>query len=263
MTPEELPSQDPKTFISYIQHDKIPPFPKDNNPQPEDFVDPLQPPEIEQRQEVPLNDLLLNLTEEQQKELVAIIKEDYDNAMRAREAKTWGKRSKDAEDMTFDEKYAGLIDLYEGADEIRPEKWMCARSLKIAQAIVEMAVARLFPMVYNEDTIRWRPVRWTNAEYTQLVNKMMYWVVTVWMKSQKDALLYIRNAAMLGSVFAEAWWKREQKDMDQVQQVPVVGPDGMPMMDQSGQPAVVLRITNIGSWKHFRSKDWLRTLLSL
>jgi len=190
-------------------------------------------------QNIPLDGLLLNLSEEQQKELVAIIKEDYDNAMAAREKRTWGKKSGEGTGLTFDEKYAELIDLYEGADEKRPEQWMCARSLKIAQAIVEMAVARLFPMVYNEDTIRWRPVRSTNKQYVQLVNRMMYWVITVWMKGQRDALLYIRNAAMLGSVFAEAWWKREQRDLDQVQQVPVMGPDGMPLADEMGQPMVV------------------------
>ena len=233
-----------KPSVVYVEHNVPPPL-KDNNPQPEDYVNPQDNPaynlpEPAARQVAPLDDLLLSLTEEQQKELVAIIKEDYRNAMEAREAKTWGKRSNDGLGMTFDEKYAALIDLYEGADEKRPEQWMCARSLKIAQAIVEMAVARLFPMVYNEDTINWRPVRWTNVQYTQLVNKMMFWVVTVWMKSRKDALLYIRNAAMLGTVFAEAWWKREQRDLGQTQQVAVTGPDGQPLQDPTtGAPMVV------------------------
>lgn len=195
------------------------------------------PPE---EQPIPLDGLLLNLSAEQQAELVAIIKEDYRNAIEAREKRSWGKKSGgDGKGLTFDEKYAELIDLYEGADEERPEQWMCARSLKIAQAIIEMAVARLYPMVYNEDTIRWRPVRYTNKQHTQLVNRMMYWVITVWMKGSRDALLYIRNAAMLGSVFAEAWWKREQRDLDQTQQVPVMGPDGMPMMDAMGAPMVI------------------------
>lgn len=213
-----------------------------HGPQPEMYDISIENP-VEQKQEPtkpPLDSLLIQLTPEQQKELVAIIKEDYDNAMAARDKRTWGKKKDNGEGLTFDEKYSELIDLYEGADEVRPEQWMCARSLKIAQAIVEMAVAKLFPMVYNEDTIRWRPVRWTNVQYTQLVNKMMYWVITVWMKSQKDALMYIRNAAMLGSVFAEAWWKREQKDMDQVQKVPILGPDSMPLTDpNTGQPLVV------------------------
>lgn len=212
-----------------------------NNPMPTEYVDPQEPAEsATEPQEPALDDLLLKLTEEQQKELVAIIKEDYDNAMAAREAKTWGKKSNDGTGMNFDDKYAELIDLYEGADEKRPEQWMCARSLKIAQAIVEMAIAKLYPMVYNEDTIRWRPVRWTNVQYTQMVNKMMYWVITVWMKSNKDALAYIRNAVMLGSVFAEPWWKREERDVDNVQKIPVMGPDGQPMMDQNtGQQMVI------------------------
>ncbi|NBK25923.1 MAG: hypothetical protein EOM68_28400 [Spirochaetia bacterium] len=191
------------------------------------------------QEQAPLDPLLLNLTSEQQEELVAIIKEDYRNAMEARDKKTWGKKSGDGTGQNFDEKYADLIDLYEGADEKRPEQWMCARSLKIAQAIVEMAVARLMPMVYNEDTIRWRPVRYTNKQYTQLVNRLMYWVVTVWIKGRQSALQYVRTAAMLGSVFAEAWWKREQKDLDQVEQVPMIGPDGQPMMDEMGQPMSV------------------------
>lgn len=230
-----LPIQDPNKIGSINVT-----VPKDNNPQPTPYIDPLDSTEQPSLpQAAPLDGLLLRLTEEQQTELVAIIKEDYKNAMDAREKRNWGKRSNDGTGLTFDEKFAELIDLYEGADEKRPETWMCARSLKISQAIIEMAVARLFPMVYNEDTIKWRPVRFTNRLYTDLVNKMMFWVVTVWMKSQKDALMYIRNAAMLGSVFAEAWWKREQKDMGHTQQIPVMGPDGQPLMNEQGQPVVV------------------------
>lgn len=190
------------------------------------------------KQTVPLDGLLLNLTAEQQEELVAIIKEDYRNAIEARQKKTWGKKTGDGTGLDFDDKYAELIDLYEGADETRPEKWMCSRSLKIAQAIVEMAVARLFPMIFNEDSIKWKPVRATSKQYVQLVNRMMYWVIMVQMKSRKDALMYIRNAAMLGSVFAEAWWYRKQRHMGE-EQVPVIGPDGQPMMDETGRPVVV------------------------
>jgi hypothetical protein len=40
-------------------------------------------------------------------------------------------------------------------------------------------------------------------------------------------------------VFAEAWWKREQKDLDQTEQVPMIGPDGQPMLDDMGQPMSV------------------------
>ena len=236
------PIQDPNVFNGTL------PMGQPNMAIPEDGVtidleDPLtsadSQPEPATPEAVPLDGLLIQLSEEQQKELVAIIKEDYDNAMAAREKRTWGKRSDDGLGQTFDEKYADLIDLYEGADEKRPEQWMCARSLKIAQAIVEMAVARLMPMVYNEDTLKWRPVRYTNKQYTQLVNKMMYWVIHVWMKGDRTALMYIRNATMLGSVFAEAWWERKQKDMDQKETIPLMGPDGQPMIGQDGRPMVI------------------------
>jgi hypothetical protein len=211
-----------------------------HGPQPTDIpVDTLDTTAVPTPKEVPLDGLLLKLTPDQQAELVAIIKEDYRNAIEARTKKTWGKKSGDGMGVDFDEKYADLIDLYEGADERRPEPWMCARSLKIAQAIVEMAVAKLLPMVYNEDTIKWKPVRYTNRQYTQLVNRMMFWVITTWMKGRKDAQLYTRNAVMLGSVFAEAWWKITKKDMGKTQQVPVVGPDGQPMMNGQGQPVTV------------------------
>lgn len=237
---------------NWFMQDNISPIPvpnvyKGGNPDgaavveaPIDVPPSLQDQQVPQPpQAVPLDGLLLNLSAEQQEELVAIIKEDYKNAMDARQKKSWGKKSGDGMGIDFDEKYADLIDLYEGADEKRPEQWMCARSLKIAQAIVEMAVARLYPMVYNEDTIRWRPVRYTNKQLTQLVNRMMYWIITIQMKGRQTALQYIRNAAMLGSVFAEAWWKITRKDLGKKEQVAVNGPDGQPMMDQAGQPVVV------------------------
>lgn len=240
---QEKTLYDPKQYgVPVGGQAPLPQFPSNNNPQPTAYQIPVDPEENlppTAPPPAPLDGLLLNLTPEQQAELVAIIKEDYKNAMEARDKRSWGKRTSDGLGLTFDEKYAELIDLYEGADEKRPEQWMCGRSLKIAQAIVEMAVARLYPMVYNEDTIKWRPVRFTNRLYTDLVNKMMYWVITVWMKSQKDALLYIRNAAMLGSVFAEAWWKREQKDMDNIQKIPVLDELGNPVMNEQGQPVIV------------------------
>jgi hypothetical protein len=186
-------------------------------------------------QQVPLNPLLLNLTSVQQAELTAIILEDFRNSKEAREKKTWGM-TREKTQYTFDEKMAELYKLYEGDDETRPEPWMCSRSLKIAQAIVEMAVARIFPMVFNEDTLRWKPVRWTNKQYTMLVNRMMFWVLMVWMKVRHDSLMYVRNAAMTGSVCAEAWWERKKFDMDETEQVAMVDEFGQQMMDMAGQP---------------------------
>ena len=114
---------------------------------------------------VNLNPLLLDMSEEKQEELVQIIMEDYRNANEARAQTSWGTDS-NGKGVDFDTKYADLVSLYEGDDVTRPEAWMCGRSLKIAQAIVEMLVARLFPAIWNEDTIKWKPVEFTDKERT-------------------------------------------------------------------------------------------------
>lgn len=211
--------------------------PQDLHPQLAIQHEDQTPPAETEEPTTQLNPILLNLPPEKQAELTAIILEDFRNAKLAREKKTWGL-SREKTQYTFDEKYADLYRLYEGDDEQRPENWMNPRSLKVAQGIVEMAVARLFPMVFNEDTIRWKPVHWTNKEYVQLVNRMMSWVINVWMKSRHDALMFVRHGVMSGAVFAEVWWERKKLDMDRMEQIPVMGPNG-PMMGADGQPMVI------------------------
>jgi len=119
-----------------------------------------------------LNPLLLQLSAEQQAALVSVVMEDYRNAIEAREQTDWGT-DKAGKGIDFDTKYADLVHLYEGPDEVRPESWMCGRSLKLAQGIVEMLVARLFPAMWNEDTIKWKPVEYTDKKRTQDVNTIM------------------------------------------------------------------------------------------
>ena len=185
------------------------------------------------------NPLLLNLDEETQEKLVRIVKEDYDNGMRARDKGDWGTNRYGAE-VDFDEKYAALINLYEGPDEVRPERWMCGRSLKIAQAIVEMLVARLLPAIWSEDLIRWRPVETTDKERVETVNKVMEWVFNVWMKIEKDVFKIVRACIMLGTTFVEPFWDVKKKDFDEVASTPVVDEAGQPLIDpKTGAPMLV------------------------
>lgn len=185
-----------------------------------------------------LHPMLIQLSEEQQAELVAIIKEDFRNASEAREKRSWGL-NKEKTGLTFDEKYAELYRLYEGDDSQRPEAWMSSRSLKIAQAIVEMAVARLLPMVFNEDALRWRAVRSTNKNYVMLVNRMMYWILLIQMRVRHDALMVLRETVMSGTAFVEAYWKRVRKDMGQKELIGLVDEVGQQMLDEHGQPMTV------------------------
>ena len=189
----------------------------------------------ENLKEVPL----LQLGEEQQEELVKIILEDYENATNARKQTSWGT-DKNGKAVDFDSKYANLVNLYEGEDDIRPESWMCGRSLKVAQAVVEMLVARLFPAVWNEESIRWRPVEPTDKKTVERINKIMHWVAVVWMKMGKDVREYVRSSIMFGTAYVETYWQVKKKDLDQTEQTPVMGPDGQPMLDEmTGQPMTV------------------------
>jgi len=185
------------------------------------------------------NPLLLRLEKEDQDKLVKIIKEDYDNGMRAREKGDWGTNRYGA-GVDFDEKFADLIRLYEGADEVRPERWMCGRSLKIAQAIVEMLVARLLPAIWSEDLIRWRAVEPTDKERVEAVNKIMEWVFNTWMKIEQNIYDIVRSCIMMGTTFVEPFWEVKKKDFDEIEKTPVVDEAGQPLLDEkTGEPLVV------------------------
>jgi len=185
------------------------------------------------------NPNLLKLSEDEQKKLVAIVKEDYDNAMNARQQMNWGA-NEFGDGVDFDTKFADLVNLYEGQDSIRPERWMCGRSLKIAQAIVEMLVARLAPAVWNEDLIRWRPTETTDKSRVDSVNKIMPWVFSVWMKIEKDIVNIVRACVMMGTSYVESYWDVKKKDLDQVEQTPVVDELGNPRTDEAtGEPLMV------------------------
>jgi len=182
--------------------------------------------------QTPLNPLLLKLDPEKQKALVTVIMEDYRNAMEARETTDWGTDHA-GKGIDFDTKYADLVNLYEGDDVIRPESWMCGRSLKIAQSIVEMLVARLFPAIWNEDTMKWKPVEYTDKKRTDDVNKIMKWTAVVWMKVRRDVLDLVRTCISMGTVFTEPYWYVKKRDLGDVKEEPEMGPDGQPVIDPS------------------------------
>lgn len=186
-----------------------------------------------------LNPLLLDIDEETQKVLVQVVLDDYQNGIAARTATDWGT-NKHGEGIAFDDKYAELLELYEGEDVSRPEKWMCGRSLKIAQAVVEMLVARLVPGVWNENIHRWRGVEWSDKQRVERVNKIMHWVLNVWMDfGDKVVPMYVRQGAMLGTIVAETMWSVTKRDLDEVEEVPVLDELGQPMMDEGGSEMTI------------------------
>jgi len=228
--------------------------------------DELRPEELtEEPEEVgagtPLNPLLFDLDETRQEALIQVIMEDYRNAKESREQTDWGTDVA-GKGIDFDTKYASLVALYEGNDVQRPEDWMCGRSLKVAQSIVEMLVSRLFPAIWNEDTIRWKPVEYTDKKRTDDVNKIMKWVLTVWMKIRIDVLDLVRGVIAYGTIFTEPYWMVNKKDLGDTQEEPEIGPDGQPVMNQeTGEAqyieAKVLRVDERPAIKHYSVVDVL------
>jgi hypothetical protein len=229
--------------------------------------DDMRPDELTDEQDAPdqltpLNPLVFDLEEEKQDELVAIIMEDYRNALEARNKTDWGTDVA-GKGIDFDTKYASLVALYEGQDVQRPEDWMCGRSLKVAQAIVEMLVSRLFPAIWNEDTIRWRPVEYTDKKRVDDVNKIMHWVFVVWMKVRLQVLDMVRGTVSMGTIFTEPYWSVTKRDLGDTQQEPEINPEtGEPVLDPStGEPSYIeakmLRVDEKPALKQYSVMDVL------
>ena len=184
---------------------------------------------------MPLNPLIIKLSEEEEELLAEIIKEDYRNGTEARKAETFGTAA-DGSTVDFDGKFAELYELYEGADKARPEKWMCGRSLKIAQAIVEMMVARLMPAVWNDTIVHWSPVEATDKKRAKATSDLMRWVLNVWMKIDKDVEEIVRGTAMMGTAWVETFWSVVKRDLDQVEEVSLIDENGVQILGDDGAP---------------------------
>jgi hypothetical protein len=217
------------------------PLPENENP--EEFFDGVNQ-EVDNDEEFTddtnfFNPMLLKLGEEDQMRLVKIVMEDFRNSKQAREKSDWGT-DKFGTGTDFETKYGELVSLYEGADEIRPERWMCGRSLKIAQAIVEMLVARLTPSIWDPSLIRWQPVETTDKERVEAVNDIMDWVINTWMEMEEDVQEIIRSCIMMGTTYVETHWDVKKKDLDEIEQTPVVDEAGAPVLDPAtGQQMIV------------------------
>jgi hypothetical protein len=177
----------------------------------------------------------LPITDIQQKEVVDIVIQDYNSAVDAREQREWGGNVGD--ELTWDEKYGALIRLYEDQKEARPEKWMANRSLRIAMAIVEMMFAKMFPAVWNEDQLKWKPVEYMDQVKVDRTNKFMKWAVTVQMKLQDVIKPAVKYCIKFGNAILKDKWEVIYKDKGEMQPKPILNELGQPIIDPAtGQP---------------------------
>ncbi len=150
---------------------------------------------------------LLALDATHQQTAVRLVLSDYDAALKAREAQTWGLTAK-GDQRTFDSWMKELVDLYFGYREAKvvPWKFCSNRSLMIAMAIVETLHARLLPAVYSEELTHWRPGEVNDAARAERVGKLMTWWIRVRSRLAEFFDRWVRTVLVYGSVTSETLW---------------------------------------------------------
>ena len=83
--------------------------------------------------------------------------------------------------------------------------------MKIAMAIVEMLHSRIFPAVWNEDLVRWRPGDKSDKGKVDRINKFMYWWVNVKAKMHGFFDKWCKYAIGFGNVMTEVEWEAKIK----------------------------------------------------
>ena len=231
-----------------------------------ELKDGLNPPAPTPTEEVrlPRPTIQLQLSEEMEKALVDTVLEDWDSSKLARLEHHYGTSSKGSK-IAFDDWIKSLHDLYSGeriAKEI-PWKFCSNRSLRIASAILDMLHARLFPMVVNEDLVRWRPGDLTDVPKVDRINKLMNW--WIWIRSSLKNFfdIWVKQTIAYGDSLTESSWKINYIDRGFTEETPIVGEDGNPLTNPDGTPAIsrsrrIDRIESTTSHIYPKEKVWLQ-----
>jgi len=200
----------------------------------------LRPDEVEGLEQVAQaneNSIQIPLTEEQEKELVDIVIQDFDTAVEARNQKIYGTNTK-GDELDWEGKYKLIIQKYEGHTEKPLKTWMSSGTTRISTAIIETIHAKLFPAVWNENLINWKPVEATDIETVKRINKLMPWVIKVRMKMRRVVDDIIKYTCKMGTCITKVSWEVSKKDIGNVE--PIISQDEMgnpmPVMDETGNP---------------------------
>ena len=171
--------------------------------------------------------------------LVDVVKDDYETMLGDRDKRDYGQTSK-GEALKFDDWYKRLKDIYTGEREAKTVPWkFCSnRSLKIAASILQMIHARLFPAVWNEDTVRWRPGDITDVPKVERINRLMDWWIRVWSPMREFFDNWVKYVSAFGDELMEASWSVEERLTDEMNETPMMDELGQPLINQDGTPAV-------------------------
>ena len=196
--------------------------------------------ELETIKNSPENSLQIQLTEEQEKELADIVIQDFQTMEEARKAvgvDSWGINYK-GEDKDWEGKYELILKKYEGFTEPPLKPWMSSGTTKICTAIVELLHSKIFPAVWNENLIGWKPVEITDKQTVDRINKLMTWVVRVSMKIRREVDDIVKHTVKMGSCIVKDSWSKEVKDIGKVEPIMTTDPMGQPVqvVGEDGQP---------------------------
>ena len=172
--------------------------------------------------------LQLQLSPAQQEMIVQIVLDDFETAKRQRDEADYGFSAK-GEKLSYDTWLKELEDLYFGRRQPKTEPWQYAsnRSMMIAMAILEVLHARMFPAVYNEELVNWRPVKTTSKDRAERVNKLMFWWIRVRAHLRDFFDRWVRQAIGYGRVVSETFFEVQYLDKGEMAPAePSTAPDG-------------------------------------
>ena len=181
----------------------------------------------------------IEIDEAIQDALVEVVLADYDSAREHRNKMDYGTDSKGA-NLTFDLWLEKLKKIYSGYREAKTVPWkFCSnRSLRIATAILEMIHARLFPAVWNESLIRFRPGETTDTPKVERIEKFMYWWNMVWAPLRTYIDGWSKYTCGFGDSLTEGSWAVETYDSGKTEKIPMSDEMGQPLINQDGTPAI-------------------------
>lgn len=186
-----------------------------------------------------INSIQINLTKETEDFLVETIISDFKASEEARAKKDYGTDYRGVQ-VTYNDRIKKMKDIYYGNRIPKVLPWIhCSnRSLKITMAIVEMLHAQMFPQVWNEDLIRWKPVERTDKKISERITKFMKWWIQNHTKKRNFFDKWVKTNLAYGDTFTETTWHIDYIDTGLVNETPVTDEFGIQLYEKDGTPSI-------------------------
>ncbi len=188
---------------------------------------------------IKVDSIQIQVDEEMEKFLVETAIDDFKELEEKRNKKTYGQDSKGV-GYTFETKQKSLNDLYYGNREPKtiPWKFCSNRSLKIAMSIIDLLHSRMFPIVWNEDLISWKPTEKTDKDKVERINKLMDWWIRVNCRMKGFFDQWCKVAVSYGDVATETSWDIKYIDVGEVSETPIIDEFGIQLREKDGTPSI-------------------------